>query len=57
MPYAPGGDLQNDALENPETYIQNTYSKMESMLTFLESCAFDLENGNIHNPRCQVIND
>jgi hypothetical protein len=57
MPYAPGGDLQNDALENPETYIQNTYSKMESMLTFLESCAVNLENGTTHNPRCQIIND
>ena len=55
MPYSPGGDLQNDVLEYPEVYIQNTYNSMESMLTFLEGCATDLTEGNITNPRCQSI--
>lgn len=39
LPYAPAGDLQNDALEDNEVYINNTYTRMESMLTQLEWCA------------------
>jgi hypothetical protein len=57
MPYAPGGDLQNDVLEHPEQYINNTYTKMESMLTFLEGCATSLQDGQKLNARCQSINE
>jgi hypothetical protein len=57
MPYAPTGDLQNDALENPENYIQNTYLKMDSMLTLLETCSTELTNGETASARCQIIND
>jgi hypothetical protein len=57
MPYAPGGDLQNDVLEHPETYIESTYISMESMLTFLESCEADLLSGQKLNARCQASND
>jgi uncharacterized protein YukE len=38
MPYAPGGDLQNDAVEEYDKYIDKTYEKMESMVAKLESC-------------------
>jgi len=53
MPFAPAGDLQNDVLEKPIIYVDNTYLKTESMLTFLESCADNLINENVQDVRCK----
>ncbi len=39
MPYAPGGDLQNDTMEEFDKYVDQTYAAMELMLTRLEACA------------------
>jgi prophage maintenance system killer protein len=39
LPFAPAGDLYIDATAEVETYIQQTYAKMDAMLTVLESCA------------------
>ena len=38
LPFVPGGDLQDDATANVDTYISNTYDKIESMLSTLENC-------------------
>lgn len=38
MPYVPSGDLQNDSLEEYDTYINNTYSHIENMMGKLERC-------------------
>lgn len=38
MPFAPGGDLQEDATATHENYMERTYIKMEDMLTSLELC-------------------
>lgn len=38
LPFVPGGDLQNDAMEDVDVYIENTYKKVDSMLTELEMC-------------------
>lgn len=39
MPYAPGGDLQNDVLETFDKYVDQTYYAMEAMIRRLEACA------------------
>ena len=39
LPFAPAGDLYVDATAEVETYVQQTYAKMDAMLTVLESCA------------------
>lgn len=39
LPYVPTGDLQDDAMAEAETYIENTYVRMEAMLGVLERCA------------------
>lgn len=39
MPYAPGGDLQNDTLDIYDTYVDKTYAAMDSMVKKLEMCA------------------
>lgn len=39
MPFAPAGDLYNDATTEWESYLEQTYKTMESMLTVLENCA------------------
>lgn len=38
LPFIPAGDLQNDALEEVEKYVENTYNKIDATLTVLESC-------------------
>lgn len=43
MPYAPGGDLQNDALEQYDTYVDKTYAAMDSMVKKLEACAIEYQ--------------
>ena len=39
LPFAPTGDLQNDAMETYDVYLENTYTKMEQMLSELNRCA------------------
>lgn len=39
LPFAPAGDLYVDATAEVETYVQQTYDKIDAMLTVLESCA------------------
>lgn len=46
LPFAPGGDLQDDALSEAENYIEENYSKLEKMLSSLESCLAELKSGN-----------
>jgi prophage maintenance system killer protein len=55
MPFAPAGDLQNDVEVEFETYLENTYSKIEDMLQRLESCA-DLKMRNAETPyQCKTV--
>lgn len=44
MPFAPAGDLQNDALEEYDLYVDNTYAAIEKMLARLEGCASEYRN-------------
>ena len=37
LPFAPAGDLFNDATTEWELYLEQNYKAMESMLTVLES--------------------
>lgn len=53
LPFAPGGDLQNDAMELMDTYSTNNYIKIENMVSLLESCAAKLNNGESLDYRCQ----
>lgn len=46
LPYAPGGDLQNDALEEYTKYISNNYAATEGLLTKLESCETEYKTAN-----------
>lgn len=39
MPFVPTGDLQDDTEIEYETYLENTYVKLEAMLGVLENCA------------------
>ena len=56
LPFIPGGDLQNDALEDVDKYIENTYKSLDLMLSTLETCARDRELADI--PRaCQTIKE
>lgn len=56
LPFAPGGDLQNDAMEDVDVYIQNTYAKIEAMVTELEKCVSKRDNWRI--PRsCRTIDE
>lgn len=56
LPFVPGGDLQNDAMEDAEVYIENTYNKIEALLSKLETCADNRSLGLI--PRtCRTINE
>jgi hypothetical protein len=48
LPYAPAGDLQNDALAEFEPYLELTYNRIEAMLSVLESCSANI---NYANPR------
>lgn len=56
LPYVPGGDLQNDAMENAEVYIENTYKQLEIMLTKLEGCAEKRSMGVISRA-CRTIEE
>ena len=56
LPYAPGGDLQNDAMEDYDTYINNTYIKMDAMLTKLESCVDQYKAGHV-SFECRTVQD
>lgn len=38
LPFAPAGDLQDDAMADFDEYLKNTYEKMEFMLRVLEYC-------------------
>ena len=56
LPFIPGGDLQNDATEDVDKYIENTYKALDTMLTVLEMCANDRDKTDI--PRaCQTIQE
>lgn len=57
MPYAPGGDLQNDVLAQPGEYVDQTYAAIESMLKKLESCAKEYEFGRSVRPSygCRTV--
>lgn len=57
LPFAPGGDLQNDSLENVNVYIENNYLQIDRMLKMLESCSDELENGLELSDRCKQSND
>ncbi|AZZ38212.1 hypothetical protein CIK05_15870 [Bdellovibrio sp. qaytius] len=55
MPYAPAGDLQNDSLEEYDTYINNTYSYMEIMMSKLEGCVTEYRLAKNISYRCQEV--
>lgn len=56
LPFVPAGDLQNDAMEKVEKYVENTYNKLDSMLTELEMCL--KKRGDWRIPRaCRTIEE
>ncbi len=56
LPFVPGGDLQNDAMEDVDVYIENTYKKLDSMLTQLEMCV--KQRADLQIPRaCRTIDE
>ncbi len=56
LPFVPAGDLQNDAMEEVEKYVENTYTKLDSMLTELEMCIKKRDKWRI--PRaCRTIDE
>lgn len=56
LPFVPAGDLQEDAMTDVEKYIENTYQKLESMLTTLEDCVQKRDKWRV--PRaCRTIEE
>ena len=55
MPYVPGGDLQNDSLEEYDTYINNTYGHMEVMMSKLEKCMDEYRLAKDISYGCQEV--
>ena len=56
LPFIPSGDLQNDALEHVDTYIKNTYDKLDAMLTQLEMCVTERTKSKV--PRiCRTVQE
>ncbi|AZZ36812.1 hypothetical protein CIK05_08425 [Bdellovibrio sp. qaytius] len=56
LPFVPGGDLQNDATEEVEIYIENTYKSLELMLSVLEQCVD--QRSQVSIPRaCRTISE
>lgn len=58
LPFAPSGDLQNDALSQISDYTSLTYSKIEDMLNSLETCTQKIEKEWALAPRpfeCRVL--
>ncbi|MBC7420626.1 MAG: Fic family protein [Bdellovibrio sp.] len=47
LPFAPSGDLQDDATAELESYVELTYQKTEAMLTVLETCAEGITAGHV----------
>ncbi len=54
LPFAPGGDLQEDALVDVQPYIELTYQKTEEMMTVLENCAQELKEAKKISYSCQA---
>lgn len=55
LPFAPAGDLQNDALEEYDTYITKTYESFDKMLTTLEGCLQKYNTGSEIPRECQTV--
>lgn len=58
LPFAPAGDLQNDALMSVDNYIELTYSKIENMLNTLDACSKKIETEwafGASPAECQVV--
>ena len=47
LPYVPGGDLQDDVESDFESYLANTYEKIENMLGTLESCTKQMDQAGV----------
>lgn len=54
MPFAPAGDLQDDAISELEAYTDLTYQKIEQMLTSLENCANEIRSRNV-SFQCKTV--
>ena len=57
LPFVPGGDLQNDAMEEYDTYVQNNYSATENLLTALEKCASERRSGASISFGCKTVQE
>ena len=57
LPFAPAGDLQNDALSEFEPYVELTYSKIEGMLSKLESCYAEYDSGKSVSFECKTTTE
>ncbi|MES2802384.1 MAG: Fic family protein [Bdellovibrionota bacterium] len=55
MPYAPGGDLQNDTLEEFDKYVDLTYDRMEAMVVKLEACAQEYRQKQKPSYGCRTV--
>ena len=56
LPMIPGGDLQNDATEDIEVYIENTYKALDKMLLTLEMCANERDETSISRA-CRTVKE
>ncbi|MFN3454594.1 MAG: Fic family protein [Pseudobdellovibrio sp.] len=57
MPFAPGGDLQNDIFSDYDQYIEDTYTATQNMLNKLERCAQILEDNSALPFECKDVNN
>lgn len=57
LPFVPGGDLQNDAMEDVIVYIENTYTKIDSLLNTLEQCASERRSGGFITRACRTVDE
>jgi len=57
LPFVPGGDLQNDALEEYRRYAEQTYVKTEALLTKLEECVQQYKSGSSVSFECKTTSE
>jgi hypothetical protein len=57
LPFAPAGELQFDAQEPVDAYVDETYDSMGKMLTFLENCSKKIEQGVELDYECKSVTE
>ena len=54
MPFAPAGDLQNDAMVTYKDYINATYTSIDKSLDTLEGCLKEHKKRKTISYKCQI---